>query len=75
MLKKLAQTEIDLFKILCEPAVGKLKVKVPWSQELIPAIASLWGLDSHEILHTGWNLALMDLLDIERFPDLKKVWG
>lgn len=31
--------------------------------------------DSHEILHQGWNLAIMDHLAIERFPALQEMWG
>lgn len=51
------------------------KVKAPWSSNPIPAIASLWGLDYHEVLHMGWNLAVMDHLNIHRFPALKEMWG
>jgi len=35
----------------------------------------IWGLNSHEILHTGWNLSYMDFLEIPRFPKLKTMWG
>ena len=75
LLKKLRETEEELVRILADPEIGKKKVKVPWSKEPIPAITCLWALDSHEILHQGWNLALMDHLNIERFPALKKMWG
>jgi hypothetical protein len=75
LLKKLEESENNLLDILSDPDIGNKKVQVPWSKEPIPAVASLWGLDSHEILHTGWNLALMDNLNIERFPALKKMWG
>jgi uncharacterized damage-inducible protein DinB len=75
LLKKLEECEQELIDVLSEPDIESKKVKVPWSSEPIPATASLWGLDSHEILHTGWNLALMDFLNIERFPALKKMWG
>ncbi len=75
LLAKLAEAEQELIAVLADPEIGNKKVKVPWSQEPIPAIASLWGLDSHEILHTGWNLAIMDHLNIPRFPVLKKMWG
>lgn len=29
----------------------------------------------HDILHIGWNLALMDHLGMERFPSLAAYWG
>lgn len=75
LLAKLEEAEQELVNLLSDPATFDKKVKVPWSQEPIPALASLWGLDSHEILHTGWNLAIMDHLNIERFPALKQMWG
>lgn len=50
-------------------------VAVPWNKNGDRAIDMLWSLNSHEILHTGWNLAVMDHLNIERFPELKQIWG
>lgn len=75
LLKKLGETEKELIEVLSDPKISNKKVQVPWSKEPIPAIDCLWGLDSHEILHTGWNLAVMDHLNIERFPALKRMWG
>lgn len=75
LLNKLKDGELELVNILSDLSIVDKKVHVPWSKEPIPAIASLWGLNSHEILHTGWNLAIMDHLNIERFPLLKKMWG
>jgi hypothetical protein len=75
LLEKLKETEEQIVGILSDPEIGNKKVIVPWSKEPISAVSALWGLDSHEILHQGWNLALMDFLDIERFPALKNMWG
>lgn len=75
LLEKLEKTEKQLFKLLCDPKIEDKNVKVPWSKEPVPAISCLGGLDSHEILHQGWNLALMDHLEIERFPALRRTWG
>lgn len=75
LLIKLAETEQDLIRLLSDPQIGTKMMKVPWNEEPILVLASLWGLDSHEILHTGWNLALMDHLNIPRFPALKAMWG
>lgn len=75
LMKMLVKAEEALFEILRDPKIGNKKVKVPWNSDPIPAIASLWGMNSHEILHTGWNLAIMDHLNIERFPKLKAMWG
>ncbi len=50
-------------------------VKVGWQDEPLPAIRLLYSLNDHEILHTGWNLALMDHLGMERYPALSRMWG
>ncbi|MFA6005732.1 MAG: hypothetical protein WC775_04580 [Patescibacteria group bacterium] len=75
LLKELDKTELELITVLEDPNIAEKTVSVPWVNKPIPALTSLWGMDSHEILHTGWNLALMDHLGIERFPELKAMWG
>ena len=75
LLAKLEETEKELIEILSDPEIANKKMQVPWSKEPIPAVTALWSLDSHEILHQGWNLAIMDHLNIERFPALRKMWG
>lgn len=75
LLEKLKEADEELVKLLSDPVISYKKVKVPWSDTPIPAISSLWALHNHEILHTGWNLAVMDYLNIERFPSLKQMWG
>lgn len=75
LLSELEKGEQDLIKVLSDGEIGNTKVKVPWMVKLISAVSSLWGLNSHEILHTGWNLALMDHLNIKRFPSLREMWG
>jgi uncharacterized NAD-dependent epimerase/dehydratase family protein len=71
-LKKIDQKLIDL---LTDEKNCKKKIKVPWSKEPVDAVDMFWEMNSHEILHTGWNIAVMDHLNIERFPALKKMWG
>lgn len=75
LLIKLEESEKELIEILSDPDIGNKKVQVPWSKKPIPAVTTLWALDSHEVLHQGWNLAIMDHLNIERFPALKAMWG
>jgi len=75
LLTLLQESDNQLIEILSAEDIGTKKVKVPWSSEPVPAISSLWALDSHEILHQGWNLAVMDHLNIERFAELKEMWG
>lgn len=75
LLRKLEQADTELLGLLSDPHIGEKKVKVPWAPESISVLSMIWSLDSHEILHTGWNLAIMDHLDIERFQSLKEMWG
>lgn len=75
LLKKLEETDEELLELLSEEENINRKVNVPWNKEGIKALDMLWSLNSHEILHTGWNLATMDHLNMERFSALKKVWG
>jgi uncharacterized damage-inducible protein DinB len=75
LLSELDKDDQELIEILADERKCKKKVKVPWSKQQVDAIDMLWGLDQHEVLHTGWNLAIMDHLSMGRFPALKKVWG
>jgi len=75
LLQKLQDEDNELVKVLSNKEIDKKMVIVPWAKEPIGALSMIWALDSHEILHTGWNLAVMDCLDIERFQSLKEMWG
>jgi uncharacterized damage-inducible protein DinB len=75
LLTELKKADQELIQILSNKENCNKKIKVPWSKEPIFAVDMLWALDQHEVLHTGWNLAIMDHLGIERFPSLKKMWG
>jgi hypothetical protein len=33
------------------------------------------GIRHHDILHIGWNLAVMDHLNVPRFESLIHYWG
>lgn len=48
-------------------------VSAPWGQ--MRAIDMVFSMRDHEILHVGWNLAIMDSLGIERFDELQRFWG
>ncbi len=75
LLAEMERTESELVDLLSLPDIDARAVKVPWRDEPLPALRLLDGLNDHEILHTGWNLALMDHLQIERYPALSKLWG
>jgi hypothetical protein len=49
-------------------------VDVPWGGKP-NAVDVLFFLRDHDILHIGWNLALMDHLNIPRFESLIQYWG
>lgn len=75
LLKELKKVDKELIKILTNKENLKRKIIVPWNKKGIGVVEMFWGLNDHEILHTGWNLAIMDHLNIERFPALRKMWG
>jgi hypothetical protein len=75
LLDELDKSTQELASLLREPDVASRMVQVPWSENPITAVQTLYGLDSHEVLHTGWNLAVMDHLDKKRFLSLKEIWG
>lgn len=75
LLEKLRNEDERMIQLLSNEENCNKKIAVLWSKEPVPTVSMLWALDSHEILHTGWNLALMDHLNIERFPSLKQMWG
>lgn len=75
LLSELKKADQELIDILADDKKCKEKVQAPWSKKPIDVIDMLWALDQHEVLHTGWNIAVMDHLGMERFPALKKMWG
>ena len=75
LLQELDTADQELIEYLAQSDVPDRKVNVPWSKEPIPVVRMLWGLDSHEVLHTGWNIAVMDHLNINRFQLLQEMWG
>lgn len=75
LITELKKADQELIDILADNKNLIKKVLVPWNKKGIDIIDMFWALDSHETLHTGWNLAIMDHLQMERFPLLKQMWG
>ena len=75
LLLEMERTELELVELLSLPDIDARAVRVPWQDEPLPVLRLLDSLIDHEILHTGWNLALMDHLQIERYPALSRLWG
>lgn len=49
------------------------EIEAPWGKTT--SLGALDGLNSHEVLHTGYNLAIMDHLDMPRYESLRNTWG
>lgn len=49
-------------------------VEVPWGGRM-NAVDLLFFLRDHDILHIGWNLAVMDLVHMPRYEALIQYWG
>ena len=65
----------ELFTFLSSTAFSSDSlVEVPWGGKM-NGIDLLFFLRDHEILHIGWNLALMDHLNMARYPSLIQYWG
>lgn len=75
LLTELKGVDQQLITLLSSEENCHKIIKTPWSKDGINAITMLYALRDHEILHTGWNLALMGHLNIPRFPALQKIWG
>lgn len=75
LLDVMTRIDTELADLLADQVNCVRKISVPWHEEPIPATKMLWALNNHEILTTGWILALMDHLNIPRFPKLKEMWG
>lgn len=75
LLKEFNDSTRELIELLALADIADKLVKVPWDNKPVRAVTVLDGLDKHEIFHQGWNLALMDHLGVERFPELRQMWG
>jgi hypothetical protein len=75
LLAEMETIEQDLFDLVAgEIFEADAPIKTPWGNK-IPAVELLVLLKDHDILHIGWNLALMDHLDMQRYPSLIESWG
>lgn len=53
---------------------SQASVTTPWGMNMT-RVEILYLIRDHEILHVGWNLALMDHLGMPRFASLAEYWG
>lgn len=67
--------EQEMKRVILDPNFDSQKaVDMPWGSSL-SSIEVLYLIRDHEILHVGWNLALMDIFGMERFQSLIDAWG
>ena len=75
LLAEWERIDQEIFAFLTSPAFdSNSQVSVPWGGQM-NGIDLLFFLRDHEILHIGWNLAIMDHLDMPRYPSLVQYWG
>ena len=75
LLALLDQAGKELEQMVCDPGIEEKRIEAPWSDIPLTARELIGFLQMHEVLHTGWNLAVMDHLEMERFPALRELWG
>ena len=75
LLAEMERIDLEMYTTLtAEDFDSSRKVAVFWGGEMNP-VDVLFFLRDHDILHIGWNLALMDHLNIPRFESLVQYWG
>jgi uncharacterized damage-inducible protein DinB len=75
LLAEWERTDAEMYAFLTDPGFDSARpVAVPWGGEM-NVIDLLFFLRDHDILHIGWNLALMDHLDVPRYASLVAYWG
>ena len=75
LLAEMERIDEEMFTYLTGEAFdSNSTVDVPWGGEM-NAVDVLFFLKDHDILHIGWNLALMDHLNVPRFESLIQYWG
>ena len=75
LLVEMERIDLEMFTTLtAETFDSSRKTAVFWGGEM-NVLDVLFFLRDHDILHIGWNLALMDHLNIRRFESLVQYWG
>jgi len=74
LLAEMDRIDGEMFAYLtAEGFDSSASVEAPWAE--MNAVDLLFFLRDHDILHIGWNLALMDHLNVPRFASLSQYWG
>lgn len=74
LLAEMKRIDEEMFGYLTREAFdSSSRIKAPWGE--VNALDMLSFLRDHAILHIGWNLALMDHMDLPRYETLSGYWG
>lgn len=74
LLKEMEKVEKEMLAYLASKEFSPdERMEAPWGNA--PKIGVLDAFIDHEIMHVGWNIAYMDLLEMDRYPSLQEVWG
>ncbi len=75
LLVEMERIDQEIYNTLTAQAFdSNCMVEVPWGGRM-NAIDVLFFLRDHDILHIGWNLAVMDHLNVPRYESLIQYWG
>ena len=75
LLAEMERIDAEMFAYLTADAFDSNGlVEVPWGGKM-NVVDVLYFLRDHDILHIGWNLALMDHLNVPRYESLIQYWG
>jgi uncharacterized damage-inducible protein DinB len=75
LLAELERVDQEIYSHLTAEAFDSSRlVTVPWGGQM-NVVDLLFFLRDHDILHIGWNLALMDAVNMPRFESLIMYWG
>ena len=74
LLAELERLDREMFALLTAKGFDSTAtVQAPWGE--LDALNLLYFLRDHDILHMGWNLAVMDHVGLARYPSLNQYWG
>jgi hypothetical protein len=75
LLSEVERIDQEMFAYLTGDSFdSSSQVEVPWGSKM-NVVDVLFFLRDHDILHVGWNLAVMDAVNMARYPALIQYWG
>jgi len=75
LLAEWERIDVEMYTFLtAETFDSSSQVAVPWGGKM-NVMYVLYFLRDHDILHIGWNLAVMDHVNMPRFESLIQYWG